>query len=268
MNTELSKEEKEEKEEMNAIAYHIDQYQRTCYHEAGHAVMHYLKKIPFQYVQVEYLEMERFFMQANGELFPIDADLFQMEGSLKEAHIKAYKAMQGVTMKTVETLVAKVEPMDNCREPLFIYFSMDKQLEDPENPKHRKLLTYAENELMICLAGPIAEMIFVGEEFNKETKDAWVFDLAKKYGADGDLRSAERTAHMTYFNIGENLDKWLDWLAYRVERIFKQSLYWSMVADVAFNLGDFGSLTCKEVTQICRSVEKEYKKKSLKEVKE
>ena len=41
-----------------------------------------------------------------------------------------------------------------------------------------------------------------------------------------------------------------------------------MVVDVAFNLGDFDSLTCKEVTQICRSVEKEYKKKSLKEVKE
>lgn len=211
MNTELSK------EEIETLGQIVESSQRTCYHEAGHAVMFYIKKIPFDYVSMEANEIE----------------------------------------------TTGVQPFLNVHKPLLVCWSEGFNIEDPKNAK---LVTYTESLLMTCLAGPIAEMLYIGEEnLSPQTS---ILDLMIRYGGRQDFMNGDKTANFAYPRLGDDYDKWLNWLACRVERIFKQSLYWSMVVDVAFNLGDFDSLACKEVTQICRSVEKEYKKKSLKEVKE
>lgn len=197
----------EEKHYLESQIHALEQRERTCYYQAGQAVMAYLRKIPFDYVSVE---------QSNlGEVLGLQLP------------------------KTVR------EPLDKCQSEGF----------NVEAPENAATLAYAESLLMVNIAGAVAEMIFIGKE-KLETKTD-IADLMRRYYDNQDYINGHKIADSAYPKIDHpDYEKWLQWLAYRVEKVFRQPVYAAMVEEVASQFLESGNnkLSNKEVTMLCNAL--------------
>lgn len=98
---------------------------------------------------------------------------------------------------------------------------------------------FAAKEVQVCLAGPVAEMIYSGDPFHPGSVPEWANDWREAWRAAAPLHSDERRRLA-----------FLEQTSVELHRLLRSDNYWSALADLADNLLAHETLEWEQVEEI------------------